>query len=79
MQQAIKEIADLWASPNDKPNYTKIFEVLESKLEIEKQHLIEFYNKGRRAGIGDYLDTEWGNDTLELTAGQYYELTFKSE
>jgi hypothetical protein len=79
MQQAIKEIADLWSSPGDTPNYPKIFEVLESKLGIEKQHLIEFYNEGRSAGVGDYVDIEWGRDVTELTAGQYYEQTFKSE
>jgi hypothetical protein len=79
MQQAIKEIAYLWSSPGDNPNYTKIFEVLESKLEMEKQQIIETYNEGRSAGIHDYIDTEWGNDPTELTAGQYYEQTFKSE
>jgi hypothetical protein len=47
-------------------------------LEIEKQYLIETYNKGRSAGVGDYVDIEWGRDVTELTAEQYYNETFKS-
>lgn len=37
MQEAIKEIAELWSSPSDTPTYTQIFEVLISKLEKEKE------------------------------------------
>jgi hypothetical protein len=55
------------------------YEIIEQAKEMEKQQIIETYNKGRSAGIHDYIDTEWGNDPTELTAGQYYEQTFKSE
>jgi hypothetical protein len=44
--------------------------------EMEKEQIIESYNEGRSAGVGDYIDTEWGNDTIELTAEQYYNETF---
>ena len=39
LQQAIKEIAELWSSPSDQPTYTQIFNILESKLPIEKQQI----------------------------------------
>lgn len=37
MQIAIKEIAELWSSPSDTPTYTQIFNILENKLEMEKE------------------------------------------
>ena len=46
MQEAIKEIAELWSSPSDRPNYTQIFKVLESKLEKEKEQIIDAYIEG---------------------------------
>ena len=46
MQEAIKEISNLWSSPSDQPNYTKIFNILESKLEMEKQQIIDAYWDG---------------------------------
>jgi len=49
----------------------------ESRLELEKQQIIETYNKGREAGVGDYIDIEWGRNATELTAEQYYNETFK--
>jgi hypothetical protein len=48
-------------------------------LEMEKQQIIDAFNEGRSAGVGDYIDTKWGNDTIELTAEQYYNETFKLE
>jgi len=71
MQLAIKEIADLWASPNDKPNYIKIFEVLEGKLEMERQQIEDANLFGWRQALDESvtsLDTE-----------DYYNHTFKSE
>ena len=46
MQEAIKEIAELWSSPSDRPNYTQIFKVLESKLEKEKEQIMDSYLQG---------------------------------
>jgi hypothetical protein len=71
IQQAIKEVADLWGSPNDNPNYPKIFEVLESKLEMEKQQIEDANIYGWRQALDESvysLDTE-----------QYYNETFKTE
>lgn len=55
-------------------NYLK--EEIEQAKTMEKQQIIEAYNKGVKAGIGDYIDTEWGRDTNELTAEQYYNETY---
>jgi len=63
MQEAIKEIAYLWGSPSDQPTYTKIFEILESKLDIEKQEITNAYRNGK---INQLEDSE-----------QYYNETFK--
>lgn len=41
IQEAIKEIVESWSSPGDRPNYTQILNILESKLEMEKQQIIE--------------------------------------
>jgi hypothetical protein len=75
MQLAIKEVADLWGSPSDTPNYTKIFEVLESKLEMEKQQIEDAYSNGR-------VDEQFkgtGASFYITKAEQYYNKTFKSE
>jgi hypothetical protein len=45
MQEAIKEIAELWGSPSDRPTYSQIFKVLEDKLEKEKEQMIDFAYK----------------------------------
>lgn len=63
MQQSIKEIAELWSSPSDTPTYTQIFNVLENKLEMEKQQIVDAYNDG-------YFDTK------NWRAEQYYNETF---
>lgn len=46
MQEAIKEIAELWGSPSDKPTYSQIFKVLEDKLEKEKEQIEETFDNG---------------------------------
>ncbi len=46
MQEAIKEIAELWSSPSDTPTYTQIFNVLESKLEKEEKQIIDAIDNG---------------------------------
>jgi hypothetical protein len=51
VQQAIKEIAELWSSPSDTPTYTQIFNVLENKLEMEKQQIIDAYIECKREYI----------------------------
>jgi hypothetical protein len=73
LQQAIKEIVELWSSPSDRPNYTKILEVLESKLEMEKQHIIDAFEIGYENGacVNEHNDFYHG--------GNYYNETFKSE
>jgi hypothetical protein len=45
VQQAIKEIAELWSSSSDTPTYTQIFNVLENKLEMEEQQITDAYDK----------------------------------
>jgi len=70
MQQAIKEIADLWSSPGDTPTYTQIFNVLENKLEMEKQQIIESYCQG-------CFDVNKDNSIFPReTSEQYYNETF---
>ena len=63
MQQAIEEIAELWSSPSDRPNYTQIFKVLESKLEKEKEQI-----------INAWIATD--NKLQRLAAEQYYNQTY---
>lgn len=46
------------------------------RMEVEKEQIIKSYNKGREAGVGDYIDIEWGRNATELTAEQYYNETF---
>jgi hypothetical protein len=43
LQQAIREIAELWSSPSDQPSYVQVFDVLKSKLPVEKQQIIDAY------------------------------------
>ena len=72
MQEAIKEIAELWSSPSDTPNYTQIFKILEGKLEKEKMKLIEAFFYGatyegdKKHIIGraayDYYDRYYNQD-----------------
>jgi len=52
---------------------------LEQAKEMFKQQIIDTYNKGHEAGIGDYIDSEWGSDMTELTSEQYYNETFKQQ
>jgi hypothetical protein len=66
MQQAIKEIAGLRSSPSDTPNYTQIFNVLENKLEIEKQQIIDAYDYSY--GVASFK--------TGTTPEQYYNETF---
>ena len=66
LQQAIKEIAELWSSPSDQPTYTQIFNILESKLPIEKQQIIDAY------------ETDIYNVPLK-DGEQYYNETFKTK
>jgi CHASE3 domain sensor protein len=70
LQQAIKEIAELWSSPSDQPTYTQIFNILESKLPIEKQQIIDAYEEGQRAEAKQEFWTK-GN--------KYYTETFKTK
>jgi Tfp pilus assembly protein PilO len=60
-----------------KNRFKNLLKYLESIKEMEKQQIIETYNKGREAGVGDYIDIEWGRNATELTAEQYYNKTFK--
>lgn len=41
-----KEIAELWSSPGDNPNYTQIFEVIERNESLFKQQIIEAFDEG---------------------------------
>lgn len=64
IQEAIKEIAYLWGSPSDQPTYTKIFEVLESKLDTEEQQIKDAFFVGN-------------HNMTPLTEEGYYQKTFK--
>lgn len=70
MQQVIKEIAELWSSPSDQPTYTQIFNILESKLPIEKQQIIDAYEEGQRTEAKQEFWTK-GN--------KYFTETFKTK
>ena len=70
LQQAIKEIAELWSSPSDQPTYTEIFNILEGKLPIEKQQIVEAYEEGQRAEAKQEFWTK-GN--------KYFTETFKTK
>jgi len=70
LQQAIKEIAELWSSPSDQPTYTQIFNILESKLPIEKQQIIDAYETA--------METDIYNVPLKV-GEQYYNETFKTK
>jgi hypothetical protein len=61
LQQAIIEIAELWSSPSDQPNYVQVFDVLKSKLPVEEQQISKAWSDGyyKYSGAGDseaYLD-----------------------
>lgn len=74
MQEAIKEIAELWSSPSDTPTYTQIFNVLESKLEIEKQQIVDGCNQN------EFEDIDGMGIHETITKGeQYYNETYKKK
>lgn len=73
MQQAIKEIAELWSSPSDQPTYTQIFNILESKLPIEKQQIIDSWENGYEHASGVNIDKD------KYHGSQYYNETFKTK
>jgi len=68
LQQAIIEIAELWSSPSDQPNYVQVFDVLKSKLPVEEQQIIDAANHG-----ANYENSPFVN------AKQYYNETFKQQ
>jgi len=70
IQQAIKEIAELWSSPSDQPTYTQIFNILESKLPIEKKQIIDAYEAA--------METDIYNVPLKV-GEQYYNEIFKTK
>ena len=72
MQEAIKEIAELWSSPSDTPTYTQIFNILESKLEMEKQQIEDAYYNG-----GDDMCPNGMAGVRQ--SEQYYNETFKNQ
>jgi hypothetical protein len=76
LQQAIREIAELWSSPSDQPSYVQVFDVLKSKLPVEEQQIIDAYDQGSEAGyeLAKNDDIYEGYKTKE--AEQYYNETF---
>jgi hypothetical protein len=85
MQEAIKEIAELWSSPSDRPNYTQIFKVLESKLEKEKEQIIDAGNACsiktivHRENLDKMSEDELRNSLVEDTISHgedYYNQTY---
>ncbi len=76
LKEAISEIAYLWGSPSDTPNYTQIFKILEDKLEKEKQQIIDAY---RIAAINNTDLDKWkflSAEYFEISANQYFEKHF---
>ena len=62
MQEAIKEIAELWGSPSDRPTYSQIFKVLEDKLEKEKEQIKPLIDALEDIkNWDDDLEVEWGD------------------
>jgi len=72
MQEAIKEIAELWSSPSDRPTYSQIFKVLEDKLEKEKEQIINDYRNGKVNGY----DAINEGASYNVTAEEYYNQTY---
>ena len=73
LQEAIKEIAELWSSPSDRPNYTQIFKVLESKLEVEKKQHETTFHRGINIGA---LNPDMDIEGRKEASKHYYECTF---
>jgi len=71
LQQAIREIAELWSSPSDQPNYVQVFDVLKSKLPVEEQQIKSARHNGRQ----DFRD----NGAMYKEDEQYYNETFKQQ
>lgn len=69
IQNAIKEIAELWSSPSDQPTYSQVFDILEAKLPEEKQNIINAHSKGQQ-----YFNPGYNPDISE----QYYNKTFNN-
>jgi len=72
MQEAIKDIAELWGSPSDRPTYSQIFKVLEDKLEKEKEQIINDYRNGKVNGY----DAINEGASYNVTAEEYYNQTY---
>jgi len=68
MQEAMKEIAELWSSPSDQPTYSQIFKILESKKEKEKQVIEDAV----KYGFNDALKS-----TSDISFSTYYNQKFK--
>jgi hypothetical protein len=87
LQQAIREIAELWSSPSDQPNYTQVLKILESKLEIEKQQIIDCSIETSQdcfTSVMAYMGQEIVFNEEDLInqrkeAEQYYNETFKQQ
>jgi hypothetical protein len=72
LQQAIIEIAELWSSPSDQPSYTQVFDVLKSKLPVEKQQIEDAYKKAEDNCEWLIEEHRWERFHSE----QYYNETF---
>jgi hypothetical protein len=76
LQQVIIEIAELWSSPSDQPNYVQVFDVLKSKLPVEEQQIIDFAD--------DYVDNcVIPNENMaiptKMDVPTYFNETFKQQ
>lgn len=74
LQTVKKEIAELWSSPGDDPNYTQIFEVLERNEPLFKQHIIDFAYK---CTLVRNIDLD-GNIIFCFDPEELYNETFKT-
>jgi len=84
MQEAKKQIAELWSSPSDQPTYSQIFEILESLLPKEKQVIEDaFYSAVKITGEGwngEYAGSNYPciEEDFKDNFNEYYNTKYKN-
>lgn len=75
MQEAKKQIAELWSSPSDQPTYSQIFKILDEQELKEKQVIEDAYDDG----FENYRDASIGSDDDIIESQDYYNNKFKND
>ena len=57
----------------------RYIEKIQQAKQMHKQEIIESYNEGVKAGVHDYMCTEYGDDNQLVSAKQYYKNTYEKE